>query len=120
MAGNEQAIKKVEKRIDALEKVIKTLPNLIVKKDEIRWSKHDAKIDQAFGRTDQNINDLDKKINQAFGKVAGDNGNLVRAIKKVQDDVIKNKTYNKEIVERALTSIIDEFEARIKRLETAG
>ena len=102
MAGNEQALKKVEKRIDALEKVIKTLPNLIVKKDEIRWSKHDA------------------KIAQAFGKVAGDSVNLVRAIKKVQDDVIKNKTYNTKIVEKALTSIIDEFEARIKRLETAG
>ncbi len=118
MAGNEQAIKKNEKRIEAIEKVIKTLPNMIAKKDEIRWSKHDAKIAQAFGKTEQNIIELDKKISQAFGKVAGDNGNLVRAIKKLQDDVIKNKTYI-EIADKALTSIIDEFEARIKRLETS-
>ncbi len=104
MAGNEQAIKKIEKRIDALEKVIKTLPNLIVKKDEIRWSKHDAKIAQAFKKAAEDIFGLDKKINQAFGKLGA--------------DVSKNRTYI-ESADKALTSIIDEFEARIKRLETA-
>ncbi len=48
MAVTEQTIKKIEKRIDALEKIIKTLPNMIEKKEDVRAQKQKAIIIQQF------------------------------------------------------------------------